>query len=87
MEADRPDGVVVGLQLPDGSGLDLLRWVGGDDPRRPVILITARGTADAAIEAMTHGAFDYLLKPLDLRFGHDQVGQPDTRKKHLAEGA
>ncbi|MFO0850690.1 MAG: sigma-54 dependent transcriptional regulator [Gemmataceae bacterium] len=66
IEADHPDVIVLDLQLPDGSGLDLLRWVTDTDPRRPVILITARGTADAAIEAMTHGAFDYLLKPLDL---------------------
>mgnify|MGYP002780267238 CR=1 FL=1 len=66
IEADGPDVVVLDLQLPDGSGLDLLRWVAETDPRRPVILITARGTADAAIEAMTRGAFDYLLKPLDL---------------------
>jgi two-component system nitrogen regulation response regulator GlnG len=66
VEGDRPDVVVVDLQLPDGSGMDLLKWVTDADPRRPVILITARGTADAAIEAMTRGAFDYLLKPLDL---------------------
>lgn len=64
--SDGPDVIVLDLQLPDGSGLDLLRWVTENDPRRPVILVTARGTADAAIEAMTRGAFDYLLKPLDL---------------------
>jgi two-component system, NtrC family, nitrogen regulation response regulator GlnG len=64
--ADSPDVIVLDLQLPDGSGLDLLKWVTENEPRRPVILITARGTADAAIEAMTRGAFDYLLKPLDL---------------------
>ena len=63
---DRPDVIVLDVQLPDGSGLDLLRAVTAEDPRRPVLLITAHGTADLAIEAMTHGAFDYLLKPLDL---------------------
>jgi two-component system, NtrC family, nitrogen regulation response regulator GlnG len=66
ISADSPDVIVLDLQLPDGSGLDLLKWVTENEPRRPVILITARGTADAAIEAMTRGAFDYLLKPLDL---------------------
>ena len=75
VEADAPDVIVVDLQLPDGSGLDLLRWVTETDPRRPVILITARGTADAAIEAMTRGAFDYLLKPLDLESFTRLVGR------------
>ena len=73
--ADGPDVIVVDLQLPDGSGLELLRWVAETDPRRPVILITARGTADAAIEAMTRGAFDYLLKPLDLESFTRLVGR------------
>src|SRR4029453_2836758 len=36
------------------------------DPRLPVIFITAHGTADTAIEAMKRGAFDYLVKPVDL---------------------
>lgn len=75
VEADRPDVIVVDLQLPDGSGLDLLAWAVDADPRRPVILITARGTADAAIEAMTRGAFDYLLKPLDLDSFSKLVGR------------
>ncbi len=73
--ADGPDVIVVDLQLPDGSGLELLKWVAETDPRRPVILITARGTADAAIEAMTRGAFDYLLKPLDLESFTRLVGR------------
>jgi two-component system nitrogen regulation response regulator GlnG len=63
---DRPDVVVVDVQLPDGSGLDLLDRVRAADPRRPVIVITAHGTTDTTIEAMKRGAFDYLTKPLDL---------------------
>jgi two-component system nitrogen regulation response regulator GlnG len=65
-EAERPDIVVLDLQLPDGSGLDLFRRIAAGDPRRPVVMITAHGTTDTAIEAMKNGAFDYLLKPLDL---------------------
>ncbi len=66
VERDKPDVIVLDLQLPDGSGLDLLRWVAAEDPHRPVVMITAHGTTETAIEAMKHGAFDYLLKPLDL---------------------
>jgi two-component system nitrogen regulation response regulator GlnG len=65
-EAERPDVAVLDLQLPDGSGLDLFRRIAAEDPRRPVVMITAHGTTDTAIEAMKNGAFDYLLKPLDL---------------------
>ncbi|MFO0937763.1 MAG: sigma-54 dependent transcriptional regulator [Gemmataceae bacterium] len=66
IESEQPDVIVVDLQLPDGTGLDVLKWVTEQDPRRPVILITARGTAGTALEAMTQGAFDYMLKPLEL---------------------
>jgi two-component system nitrogen regulation response regulator GlnG len=62
----RPDVVVLDLQLPDRSGLDVFRDVQALDPRRPVIFITAHGTTDTAIEAMKGGAFDYLVKPVDL---------------------
>jgi two-component system nitrogen regulation response regulator GlnG len=63
---DRPDVVVLDLQLPDGSGLDLFERVRTADPKRPVVFVTAHGTTDTAIEAMKRGAFDYLTKPLDL---------------------
>src|SRR5581483_5863726 len=62
----RPDVVVLDLQLPDRSGLELFHDLRALDGRRPVIFITAHGTTETAIEAMKHGAFDYLVKPLDL---------------------
>jgi len=62
----RPDVVLLDLQLPDRSGLDLFGDLHALDPKRPVIFITAHGTAETAIEAMKRGAFDYLIKPVDL---------------------
>jgi two-component system nitrogen regulation response regulator GlnG len=62
----KPDVVVLDLQLPDGNGLDVFREIHAQDPRRPVIFVTAHGTTETAIEAMKSGAFDYLVKPLDL---------------------
>jgi two-component system, NtrC family, nitrogen regulation response regulator GlnG len=62
----QPDVVVLDLQLPDRQGLDVFREIHDASPKRPVIFITAHGTTDTAIEAMKLGAFDYLLKPLDL---------------------
>ncbi len=61
-----PDVVVVDLQLPDRSGLEVFAEIQAATPKRPVIFITAHGTTQTAIEAMKRGAFDYLIKPLDL---------------------
>ena len=60
-----PDVAVLDLQLPDGSGLEVFDAIRTRDPKKPVIFITAHGTAQAAIEAMKNGAFDYLTKPVD----------------------
>ncbi|HEY4246151.1 MAG TPA: sigma-54 dependent transcriptional regulator [Lacunisphaera sp.] len=55
--------VITDLRLPDLNGLELTRRLRAARPRLPVILITAFGTTDTAIEAMKFGAYDYLLKP------------------------
>ncbi|MHB1426278.1 MAG: sigma-54-dependent transcriptional regulator [Gemmataceae bacterium] len=65
-QSEGADVVVLDLQLPDRSGLELFRDIRGNDPRCPIIFMTAHGTADSAIEAMKHGAFDYQVKPVDL---------------------
>jgi DNA-binding NtrC family response regulator len=61
-----PDVVVLDLQLPDRSGLDVFHDVHTHDPRTPVLFITAHGTSETALQAMKSGAFDYLVKPIDL---------------------
>jgi two-component system, NtrC family, nitrogen regulation response regulator GlnG len=61
-----PDVVVLDLQLPDRSGLDVFADLRRQAPKLPVIFITAHGTTQTAIEAMKNGAFDYLIKPVDL---------------------
>jgi two-component system response regulator AtoC len=58
------DLVLSDLKLPDGSGLDILRWFNAQMPDTPVIMITAFGTIESAVEAMKLGAADYLGKPL-----------------------
>ena len=63
----RPDVILLDLRLPDQSGLDVLTKLRQIDARIPVVLITVVRSADAAIEAMRQGAYDYLLKPLDLQ--------------------
>jgi two-component system nitrogen regulation response regulator GlnG len=61
-----PDVVVLDIHLPDASGLDTFHRIRALDARIPVILVTGHGTTDLAIEAMKEGAYEYLLKPLEL---------------------
>src|SRR5215813_13749486 len=63
----RPDVILLDLRLPDQSGLDVLKQLRQIDARIPVVLVTVVRSADAAIEAMRQGAYDYLLKPLDVQ--------------------
>ncbi len=54
------------MRLPDGSGLDLVTHIQNEYTDTPVIVITAYGSVDVAIEAMKQGAFDFLAKPIEL---------------------
>jgi two-component system, NtrC family, response regulator AtoC len=58
------DAVLTDLRLPDGSGIDVLRWFSEEMPGTPVVMITAYGTIESAVEAVKLGAEDYLGKPL-----------------------
>ena len=61
-----PDVILLDLGLPDQSGLEVYQQIRRIDARIPVIFVTMAKGADAAIEAMKQGAYDYLFKPLDL---------------------
>ncbi len=62
----RPDLVITDIRMAGINGLETLRRIRQLDPKLPVILMTAYGTTQTAIEAMKLGAFDYLLKPFDV---------------------
>jgi DNA-binding NtrC family response regulator len=86
---ERPDIVICDVKLPGMSGLEALVDIRTVLPEAYVILMTAYGTAQTAITAMQHGAFDYLTKPLDLdalravlrRAEHAQSLAADARAK------
>jgi two-component system nitrogen regulation response regulator GlnG len=65
--AGLPDVILLDLRLPDQPGLEVLRGLRQIDARIPVVMVTVARSSDSAIEAMRHGAYDYLLKPLDLQ--------------------
>jgi len=58
------DAVITDVMLPDASGIELLREVRGEMPDLPVVVITAHGAVDLAVDAMKEGAQDFLTKPL-----------------------
>ena len=63
-ERQEPDIVITDLVMPETSGMELLKKLKAGDPHRPVLLITAQGSIDIAVEAMKQGARDFLTKPL-----------------------
>jgi two-component system NtrC family response regulator len=64
-EKDPFDAVVTDITMPGMSGMEVLRQVRERDARIPVIIITAYGTIESAVEAMKQGAFDYITKPFN----------------------
>ncbi|MDR1608732.1 MAG: sigma-54 dependent transcriptional regulator, partial [Deltaproteobacteria bacterium] len=63
VEHGRVDLILTDMTMPDGGGIELLVKVKEHSPEIPVILLTAHGTIERAVEAMKEGAFDYLTKP------------------------
>ncbi len=55
--------VITDMRMPELDGMDLLRKVKSTSPQTPVVMLTAYGTIQSAVDAMRIGAFDYLLKP------------------------
>jgi two-component system response regulator PilR (NtrC family) len=59
--------VISDMRLPDGQGLDVIRWMEAQQRPEKVIVITAYGSAENAVSALKAGAYDYLTKPVDLK--------------------
>src|SRR5271167_2534508 len=60
-----PDLVFLDVRMGGMGGIEALRLIRSANPRQLVVLMTAFGTAQTAIEAMKYGAFDYVMKPFD----------------------
>jgi nitrogen regulation protein NR(I) len=66
VRTDHPDVVVMDIKMPGRNGIDVLKEIKAIDPKALVVLMTAYGTTETAIEAMKYGAFDYILKPFPI---------------------
>lgn len=69
------------MRLPDGNGIDLVKEIQLSYPQMPVVVFTAHGNMDTAIEAMKAGAYDFITKPVDL----DQLRQLVTSALSVAQ--
>ena len=65
IETEHPSVTLLDINLPDGSGLDLLREIKTAHPDSVVIMITANVLVDDTIAALRAGAYDFIGKPLD----------------------
>jgi DNA-binding NtrC family response regulator len=86
----QPDVVLLDLQLPDMSGLDVLKAVARTNPGTDVIMLTGHGSIDTAIESIRLGAFDYVAKPcpldeLEVRIGRALERQALRTRANLLE--
>lgn len=66
IEKDRPNVLILDLKMPDLDGLEVLARVKEFAPEVQVIIVTGHGSFEAGREGMELGAFDYIMKPVDL---------------------
>jgi two-component system, NtrC family, response regulator AtoC len=79
----RPPVIILDIRLPDASGLEILQRIVETDPDAKVIMITAYHDMETTIEAMRHGAYDYIHKPLDV----DELDHAVTKSLRIAQTA
>jgi two-component system, NtrC family, response regulator AtoC len=77
------DLVITDLRMPRLDGMELLKRIVADYPDLPVVMITAHGTVDTAVEALKRGAFDYVTKPFD-RAELQRVISKATKSRELS---
>jgi len=78
-----PQVVILDIRLPDVSGLEILRRIVETCPDAKVIMITAYHDMESSIEAMRHGAYDYIQKPLSVR----ELDRSITKSLHISKAS
>ena len=83
IKSEQPDLVITDIRLPGISGLDLLKRVKKEHPEISVIVVTAYSTMSTAVEAMKTGAYEYLVKPINLDEAKIHIDRA-LESRHLA---
>ncbi len=85
INSDSFDLVLTDIQMPGMNGLELLREIKAFDPSLPIIVVTAYGTVESAVEALRAGAYDYITKPFETDEIKLTVAKAFERERLLAE--
>jgi len=85
LEKEPKELVITDLNLPGESGLDLLKKIKAEHPETSVVMVTAYGTIETAVEAMKAGAYDYITKPVHPDELRSLVGRVLERHRLLEE--
>jgi len=85
VNAEAPDVVVLDLKMPDLNGLEVLKGIKSINPDIEVIILTGHGSTAAGIEGMKNGAFDYIMKPVDLTELIKKINLAFKKKKGLED--
>jgi nitrogen regulation protein NR(I) len=80
-----PDLIIMDIKMPGRNGIDVLKEIKLIDPKSLIIIMTAYGTTETAIEAMKHGAFDYILKPFPILQMKELVEKAISLQKLMKE--
>ena len=81
------DAVITDLRMPNLDGIGLLKALNKYEPNLPVIIVTAFGSVDSAVEAVKLGAFDYLEKPFERDQIHQVVAKAINTRRRSGSGA
>jgi two-component system response regulator PilR (NtrC family) len=78
IEADHFDLCLTDMRLPDGDGIEMVRYVQQNHPGIPIAVITAHGNMELAVQALKAGAFDFVSKPVDIQILRNLVSSATT---------
>jgi len=82
---EQPDLVLLDVQMPDISGLDVLKEISRQKLQVPVVMMTAHGSESIAVKAFQLGAKDYLMKPFELDLAHAAIERQLTQIRLMRE--
>jgi DNA-binding NtrC family response regulator len=67
LRVEEPNLVITDLRMPGADGIEVLKYAARNNPDTAVVMLTAFGTLDTALEAIKEGAYDYLTKPFKVQ--------------------
>jgi len=80
-EKEMPDVLVLDLRMPDLDGLEVLAQAKRINPEIEAIILTGHGSVEAGMEGMELGAFDYLMKPVDLNLLLNKIQEAYAKRQ------